>query len=411
MMARTAPVVVIGAGIAGACCAHALAADGYDVVVIDENEPGSGCSYGNAGQFNLGTTLPIALPGMWRQVPKWLADPLGPLAVRWPYLPRAAPWLMRWLWESRMARASRHSRALQALMAPCHDAYQAMLGPEAAGLLVRSGHLHVWERAHLTAGDRLSLAMLADKGVYPQALDAGAIREIEPALAPIYQRGLFFAGNGFTTNPARLVQTVLRRSGAAVRAERALGFERQNNEIKAVRTNAGAISCAGVVIAAGHASRGLAAGLGLRVPLEVERGYHAMLPMPGVSLRVPVSNNEHTFVATPMEHGLRFAGTVEIAGIAPPPDWRRADILLTHARRMLPGLNTEAPSRWMGFRPSFPDSLPAIGRVPGLSNAIAAFGHGHYGISLSPMTGRMVADLVAGRAPTIDPLPFRVDRF
>ena len=154
-----------------------------------------------------------------------------------------------------------------------------------------------------------------------------------------------------------------------------------------------------------------AAGLGLRVPLEVERGYHLMLPASGVSLCVPVSNNEHTFVATPMEHGLRLAGTVEIAGTAPPPDWRRADILLTHARRMLHGLNTEAPSRWMGFRPSFPDSLPAIGHLPGLSNAIAAFGHGHYGISLSPMTGRIVADLAAGRAAAIDPSPYRPDRF
>ncbi|MCX7382464.1 MAG: FAD-binding oxidoreductase [Alphaproteobacteria bacterium] len=411
MTAQTAPMVVIGAGIVGACCAFALAAEGHDVVVIDENEPGSGCSYGNAGQFNLGTTLPIALPGMWRQVPKWLTDPRGPLAVRWPYLPRAAPWLLRWLWEGRMERASRHSRALQALMAPCHDVYRTMLGPEAAGLLVQSGHLHVWERAHLTAGDRLALAMMADKGVHPQALDAGAIRAIEPALAPIYQRGLLFPGNGFTTNPARLVQTILRRSGAAVRAERALGFERQDNEIKAVRTNADTIRCAGVVIAAGHASRDLAAQLGLRVPLEVERGYHAMLPDPGVRLRVPVSNGEHTFVATPMEHGLRFAGTVEIAGTAPPPDWRRADILLSHARRMLPGLNTDTPSRWMGFRPSFPDSLPAIGHLPGLANAIAAFGHGHYGISLSPMTGQIVADLVAGRVPELDPLPYRPDRF
>ena len=411
MSDKSQPLAVIGAGIAGACCAFSLHEDGHEVVVIDENEPGSGCSHGNAGQFNLGTTLPIALPGMWKQVPKWLADPLGPLAVSWPYLPRAAPWLLRWLWESRQSRASRHSLALQALMLTCHDRYRAMLGPDADGLIVQSGHLHVWERAEKTAGDLLSLRMLADKGVHPRELDAGAISDIEPALAPIYRRGLFFPHNGYTTNPARLVQTLIRRSGATLQTARATGFRRDGNRVTAVETTAGAIPCAGVVIAAGHASRDLAVMLGHRVPLEVERGYHAMLPAPGITLRVPVSNGEHTFVATPMEHGLRFAGTVEIAGIAPPPNWQRADLLLTHATRMLPGLRTDAPSRWMGFRPSFPDSLPAIDRMPGLANAYAAFGHGHYGISLSPMTGQLVADLVAGRTMTVDAAAYRVTRF
>jgi D-amino-acid dehydrogenase len=147
------------------------------------------------------------------------------------------------------------------------------------------------------------------------------------------------------------------------------------------------------------------------VPLAVERGYHLMLPAPGLALEVPVSNAAHSFVATPMAAGLRLAGTVEIAGPEAAPDWRRAEVLGVHARRMLPGLAVAGASRWMGLRPSFPDSLPAIDRFPGVANAFAAFGHGHYGLSLSPMTGRIVADMVAGRVPGLDVSAFRLGRF
>lgn len=412
--ARQLPIFVIGAGIAGACAAWALAVEGRTVTLVDAGEPGAGCSFGNAGQFNLGSTLPIALPGMLRQIPFWLADPLGPLAVRWRYLPKAAPWLVRWVWESQRSRADRHSLALQALAASCLTRYRGILGPEAAGLLRTRGHLHVYERAHKTAGDQLAEAMMAAKGIVPEVLDASAIQAMAPALAPLYVRGLYFPANGHVANPARLVQAIVGRfcsaGGTLLRAE-VLGFERRDGRVQALRTAAGLVPCAGVVIAAGAGSRALAAGLGVRVPLEVERGYHAMVPDPGVLLEVPVSNIAHTFVATPMEHGMRFAGTVEIAGTAPPPDWRRADLLLTQARRMLPGLNVAGATRWMGFRPSFPDSLPAVDCFPGLTNAWAAFGHGHYGISLSPMTGHLVADLVARRASPIDRTPFRITRF
>ena len=408
------PIVVVGGGIAGVCCAWSLRRDGHRVVLLEAEAPGEGCSYGNAGQFNVGSTLPIALPGVVRQVPGWLMDPLGPLTVRWRYFPRALPWLLRWVTESSAARAGRYSLALQALAAPCIDRYREMLGEEAAGLLRLRGHLHVYERAHKTAGDALAEAMMAAKGVFPRALSAAEVRDMAPALAPIYVRGLYFPDNGHTTNPARLVRTIAERMvamGGDVRRGRAVGFVREGGRVTAVETEAGPLPCSAVVIAAGAGSKALAAMLGVRVPLEVERGYHAMLPNPGVALDVPVSNTAHTFVATPMEHGLRLAGTVEIAGPDAPPDWRRADVLLGFARRMLPGLVTEGATRWMGFRPSFPDSLPAIDRFADIGNVYAAFGHGHYGISLSPMTGQIVADLVAGRIAAVDISPYRLGRF
>ena len=404
-------VVVIGAGIAGACCAHALVQDGHDVTIVDEREPGDGCSYGNAGQINIGSTLPIALPGMLASVPRWIADPLGPVAVRWRYLPRAVPWLLRWLRAGHRENADAASLQLKALSAASLQLYRMMLGNEDFTSLIRTvGHLHVWETATPSAADRLADEMVAAKGIHPARLDAAAIREIEPALAPIYQRGLYFPDNGHTVNPQRLVRTLVRRCldrGARLLQARVTDITPDSTVI----TTTDRLPADAVVIAAGAWSNRLLHRFGIKPPLETERGYHAMLPDPGITLRVPVSSRDHHFTTTPMEHGIRFAGTVEFGGLAAPPNFRRATVLLDHARRMFPGLRPEKVETWMGFRPSLPDSLPIIDRLPGPARLYAAFGHGHYGLSLSPMTGQLIADLIAGRQSGIDLMPFRLARF
>jgi glycine/D-amino acid oxidase-like deaminating enzyme len=403
-------IVVIGAGIAGACCAHALVEDGHAVTIVDERDPGEGCSYGNAGQINVGSTLPIALPGMLRSVPG-LMDPLGPVAVRWRYLPRALPWLLRWVRAGQRANADAASLQLKALSASSLQLYRMMLGNEGFTSLIRTaGHLHVWESAEPSAADRLGDEMLAAKGIKPLRLDAGAIREIEPALAPIYQRGLYFPDNGHTVNPQRLVRTLVLRCldrGATLLKAHVTEIAHGNTVV----TDTNRLRTDAVVIAAGAWSKLLVRRFGIAPPLETERGYHAMLTDPGITLRVPISSRDHHFTTTPMEHGIRLAGTVEFGGLDAPPNFRRATILLDHARRMFPALRREKVETWMGFRPSIPDSLPIIDRLPGAPNVYTAFGHGHYGLSLSPMTGQLVADLVAGRNSGIDVAPFRLSRF
>jgi D-amino-acid dehydrogenase len=166
-----------------------------------------------------------------------------------------------------------------------------------------------------------------------------------------------------------------------------------------------------VVLTGGAWSRGLAAALGARVPLDTERGYHVMLPQPGVEPRSAMLFPALGFGATPMAEGFRIAGTVEFGGLEAAPDWRRADALVAHAQRLFPGLGTDGAQRWMGYRPSMPDSLPVIGRSPKHANAYFAFGHGHLGLTLAAVTGRLIADLVAGRSPSLDPSPYRIDRF
>lgn len=407
-------IVVVGAGIVGACCAHALLGDGHAVTIVDEREPGDGCSYGNAGQINVGSTLPIALPGMLPSIPGWLMDPLGPVAVRWRYLPRALPWLMRWARAGARDSADHASRQLKALSEPSLRLYREMLGDTQFGDLVRtSGHLHVWELAMPSAADRLADGMVEAKGIHPVRLDAGAIRDIEPSLAPIYRRGLFFPDNGHTVNPQRLVQTIVAgcvQRGAQVRKARVTGL-RADGGVAVDLQRSVPMPAEAVVLAAGAWSGEFLRGFNVSVPLETERGYHASLADPGIALRVPVSNRQHHFVATPMETCLRLAGTVELAGLHAPPNYRRSSVLVEHARRMFPRLHAANVSNWMGFRPSFPDSLPVIDQVPGVAKVFAAFGHGHYGLSLSPMTGRLIADLMSGRPPTTDLRAFRMSRF
>jgi D-amino-acid dehydrogenase len=178
-----------------------------------------------------------------------------------------------------------------------------------------------------------------------------------------------------------------------------------------VVTDAGPMPIETLIVAAGAWSHRLASKLGHTVPLETQRGYHALLPDPNVAPRRNVQWSERKFIATPMETGLRFAGTVELAGLDAPPNYRRADKLLEQGREMFPGLVGGEISRWMGHRPCLPDSMPVIGPSTRVKKTFFAFGHGHIGLTCAATTGRLIADLVTGQKPCVDPTPYRIDRF
>jgi len=237
---------------------------------------------------------------------------------------------------------------------------------------------------------------------------------MDPALAPIFARGVYFPENSVTVNNFRLVQCLaedfIARGGRLLR-ERATDVVLGPQGPRELVTEQGRHSIDAIVVAAGAWSRDLARRLGHRVPLDTERGYHIMLPDPGVMPRMPVHIGDHGFVATPLEHGLRFAGTVELGGLQAPPNWERANVLLRHGRSVFPGLREDGADRWMGFRPSFPDSLPVISGSPRTANAYFAFGHGHLGLSFAAITGKIVADLASGRSSGFDLAPYRIDRW
>jgi D-amino-acid dehydrogenase len=201
------------------------------------------------------------------------------------------------------------------------------------------------------------------------------------------------------------------RDGGVVLRRQVTGFEIGAEGTTHLKTDGGELEVETLVVAAGAWSHLLARQLGSRVPLESQRGYHVTVADPGVSPRLSIMWAERKFMTTPMAPGLRFAGTVELAGLEAAPDYRRARSLLEQGKRMFPELNSGNVSQWMGHRPCLPDTLPVIGRSPHFAETYYAFGHGHTGLSGAPMTGRLIADLVAGRPPTIDIAPFRVDRF
>jgi len=408
-------VTVIGAGAVGASTALALRREGYAVTLIDRGEPGMGTSFGNAGILSVTSCVPIASPGLLWRLPELLSDPLGPLHIDWRYLPRFAPWLVRFMLAGRPAQIERISLALASLLGQILPAYRELLGTDAFQDLARPGGvLYAYQSDRAFEGALASHELRRRRGVALSVLDQSELRQMEPALAPSFRHGVLMHDSYRAVNPLRLVQSLTQSfvdaGGEVVRAA-VQRIERADKGRLFAVTDQGRRELDTVAICAGAWSKQLARDCGVRVPLDTERGYHVMLPRPGVTPQRPIGSGDHEFIATPMEHGLRLAGTVEFAGLAAPPDMRRAEVLLKAAREMFPGLAADGMTTWMGFRPSMPDSLPVIGPAPGQDRVFLGFGHGHLGLTFGAITGLLLADLVAGRPSRVDLAPFRADRF
>ena len=408
-------VAVIGAGVVGLACASYLQMQGDRVTLIDPRGPGEHCSLGNAGCFSRGSCVPLGLPGTWKHVPGWLLDPAGPLHIPPRYLPRIAPWLWRFQRATSIARVDAIADALHGLLTVTLDKWRPLAAragvPE---LILQEGYAFAYESEAGFRGDALGRDIRRRHGVVLDVLTGAAIREFDPVLSPRLTHLVRLPEQGHCPNPLRLSRALaerLRAGGATFVTASARAFDVVNGNVARVVTDLEAVEADAVVVAAGAHSNALSSQLGARVPLETERGYHVMLATPGVVPRAPVASAEGKYFVTPMEEGLRIAGTVELAGLDAPPNYARADALLEQARRLLPGLQAGGVSRWMGHRPSLPDSLPVIGRAPRASNAWLAFGHGHVGLTAAAPTGEMIADLVAGREPFMDIAPFAAERF
>ncbi len=410
-----AEVAVVGAGIVGLASAVFLQRGGVRVTVFDALPPGGGASFGNAGLLSVESCVPIALPGMLRRVPGWLSDPLGPLAVDPRYVVKALPWLLAWVRAGRMEKVLAASAALRALHSAGLEHYRALLGPEHFHDLIRtSGQVHVWEGERVSHEERISRELLQRHGAVSETLGPHELRQLIPEISPAVSRAAFLPKNGHTVNPRRLVETLaalLSEAGGALRHERVMKLLPQAGAGLRLVTNSGDHRFAKVVVASGAWSKQLVAPLGVRLPLETERGYHAMVRNPSFELRIPVLHKTRAFAATPMEGGLRFAGTVEIAGLERPMNEKRAEAVLRQGRALFPALRGEEVSIWMGYRPSLPDSVPVIDEVAAHPGLFIACGHGHTGMTAGAATGRLVSELVLGRPPVIDRTPYRLARF
>jgi len=402
--ASGARVAVVGAGIVGCCVALALIKRGADVTLIDRDAPGSGCSYGNSGAISPGSVAPLAMPGVLAGLPRMLWDRESPLSLPLRYLPRALPWLTRFVLSAAPASVERSAARLAAVHAGAIEAHEALARDVGVHhLFMRRGHLHLYPDAQSLAKDAAAWRLRERHGYRFERLDRSGIVALEPRIGPRYQAGVFLADHATIRDPLRYVEAIARAftaRGGQIRRAEVQALQRGTGNRWSLRAAPELVPPASefddVVVATGAWTRRLLDPLGLRLPLESQRGYHAQFDgVHGVVSRTVVLADRKVFV-TPMEGGLRVGGTVEIAGLQRAPDMRRAAMLERIARSTFEGLTSPAV-HWMGHRPCMPDSVPVVGPAEGLAGLWLAVGHGHLGLTDSANSAERIADALLGR--------------
>ncbi|BCG92312.1 NAD(P)/FAD-dependent oxidoreductase [Mesorhizobium sp. 131-2-1] len=407
-------IAIIGGGIIGICAATYLAEAGRNVTIFDRTGICEETSSGNAAAFAFSDVLPLAHKGMIRQLPKWLADPLGPLSIPPAYLPRLLPWLIRF-WRAGAARNFEAGLAAQAGMMKLAEAeWMGLLDRSGTRRMLREdGSLEFYESE---TEFRASLPGWAERerfGIGFRHVEGEEMATLQPGLSPRFVKGTFVPSWKTVADPKLLGKAVwahAERLGARFEHARVDRVEAGADGATIVLADGTTRKANHLVIAAGAWSHLLAREVGERIPLETERGYNTTLPKTAFDVKRQLIFSGHGFVITPLETGLRVGGAVELGGLDRPPNFARSKAMLEKAKAFLPGLDPTGGREWMGYRPSLPDSLPVIGRARA-PNTYYAFGHGHLGLTQAAATGRLIRDLVLGQTPPLDPTPFRPQRF
>jgi len=408
--------VVVGGGIVGVCCALYLQREGYAVTLIDPAAAGDSTAKWSCGQMAVSEVIPLSKPGILKKIPGWLLDQKGPLALRPGALPGILPWFLRFLACARHSKIVEIAKDMATLTHPVYEDYAPLLAACPDKTLM--GQRPIIEVFNTPAGlehEREHLALRQALGFKSEVLDAAAISDLEPALAGKFSHGLLFPDwravsdtKGFI---GALTQSFLDQGGVRVRgqvkrldevAERASGVTLADGQRYAADQ---------VVIAAGTGSRQFFQQIGARVPLAGIAGYQVLLPTPGVEFRHSVIYADGGFCFSPMSRGLQIGGTLEFAAANAEPNFKRAEIILEKAQKILPRLQLDKVEYGVGYRPFLPDTKPVIDRSTRLSNVFLAFGHGQLGLTLGATTGRLITDLVVGRKPAQDLTPFSAQRF
>lgn len=409
-------IAVVGAGIIGVACALQLARQGRRVVIIDQQEPGHGASFGNAGHLATEQVFPIADASILRRLPAMLMDPMGPLRLDWKYMPRALPWFIRLLLNLRPAAFQRTVAGIRGLNENSLAAWHRLLGAiDRPELMREDGSLLIFERPDSRQAIDALQARMRQQEVPVDYWQASAVQDVAAQLSEGIQGGLFFPRTGHFLDPYRVVCELVeaaKGSGVHFLKRQVVGGKLDAQGVS-LMTGQGAVAARQVLIACGaHSAKLTAALTGKKVPLDTERGYHLMLPHEHERLPFAVTSLERKFIMTPMTHGLRLAGTVEFAGLDRPPNMQRAWQLHRLSQGLFRrDLNAEEATPWMGFRPSLPDSLPIIDKVCD-GKVLLAFGHQHLGLTQAAVTAELIAQLAApaphGQAALE---PYRLDRF
>jgi glycine/D-amino acid oxidase-like deaminating enzyme len=407
-------IAIIGAGIVGLCTAYSLRQAGYRVTLYDFNLPGSQCSSGNAGALSSRSIAPLAMPGVLKDSISMLLDSSSPLYVPTHYWLKAAPWFLRFIAAARPERVAQIASALDRLLAGSVEAHAQLAKAIGRPDLVRaSGQLHLYPNEPAYLKDLGSWDLKTRHGLRAERVDRKGILELEPEMGPDYTTGVFLPDEGWVGEPLVYAQAIaqsLQNMGVAFQTARIANLS-QENQKWTLSDRTSHWQADRVVVCAGAWSRPLLAAQGHDVPLESQRGYHLQIPDPKVHLQRVVVLADRKVFMTPMDSGLRIAGTVEFGGNDSPPNQQRAMLLAEHARAGFPTLSIRSPASWMGSRPCLPDSMPVIGPIPDRPGLWCAFGHGHLGLTGSVNTGQLIARSMAGQATNDELAPFSIQRF
>lgn len=412
------PVVVIGAGLVGTAIARELAARGEKVVLIDRQEPGRGTSFGNMASLAINGFDAASRPSTWKKLPFWMMNPQAPVTADPFYAPKMIPWFLRFLAAGRPKRIREIENAGASLATRALGDIRSLLATlNAPELISEATCLQLYETEKAFQDGRDNLELMERYGLKYEVLTGAALREHEPLLNPAILKAVLLPQNHFITDPfgyvTRMAEDMQSRGGELLRGDIAR-IERDERGVTAVILQDGRrIETDQVMVAAGMATADFAKSMGEPIPLETERGYHTQIMSPGGggALRYSLIWPERAFMVTPTAGGIRVGGSVEMAGLHRAPNWRRARILVEHAKFAVPSLKVENTTEWMGHRPATPDTIPIMSASAKTKGLFYATGHGHLGLTYSATTGIVMADLVMGRAPAVDLTPFRIDRF
>ncbi|MFM2587820.1 NAD(P)/FAD-dependent oxidoreductase [Vibrio sp. TBV020] len=409
-------IAVVGGGVIGLCIALKLQLSGEDVTIFDKRGAGEGCSKGNAGHFATEQVFPLATPALLPQLPKMLLSPTSPVSVRFQDIHRTLPWMVRFLLKARKQSSKLATEALTSLNNVAMDNWFELLNQVGLSHLISmNGSLLTFESETLFDSYRPTLNSLREQGVECLVWEQEKLRNELPNLSHAIKKGVFFPETGHTANPYKMCDEIRK----AFKSAQGKWITEQvddvffDGDMGVVVTPTLSHEFDKVVIATGAESVPLVKKItGIKVPLQAERGYHLMVPELKNCLPFPVSSADRKFIMTPMENGLRLAGTVEYADIVSPPNMKRADMLKGLATGLLKPecqLDT-ADEKWMGNRPSLPDSLPVIDAVEN-GKVLLAFGHQHLGLTQAAITASLISDIHNESKPAINISPFALDRF
>ncbi len=407
-------VVVIGAGIVGVSTAIWLRRFGARVTLVDRAAPGEGTSHGNGGVLAACAMLPVTGPGLIRKAPGMLINPDAPLFLKWAYLPRLLPWLLKYLSHANAPETRRLAAALSPIVGDSVDQHMALTdGLSARSYVIPGDYVYAYGTRAEFDSEAASWALRAEHGFAPTLLEGSEVQEYEPHLGPAVQCLAVMKDHGHVRDPGGYVKALARdfqAMGGEIRETTVRDVTLEEGRITEVLTSDGPIACDRAVIASGVWSGPLMRKLGLNVPLESERGYHIVFEDARNGPRVPFMINAGKFVATPMDAGLRCAGILEFGGLDAAPSRAPFALLRRQVKRAFPGLTQGREVEWMGHRPATSDSLPLIGQIRE-TGIYTAFGHQHIGLTAGPKTGRLLAGLMTGRPSNTDLTPYQPGRF